>query len=142
MTKLKWWQWTIVALVTISAVGTAIDVITGNNSAGNANSVGSSSNPTFKLISGDNVFAITFNQDIDPDALPDIARDHCGARDFCEVLGWTDSKYTARGFPLTKREAVNLKFQYTLTRINRAENIFWDCNIWKRADEQSCIIRE
>ncbi len=44
----------------------------------------------FKVIAGDSFFAMTFNADADPDALPDLARERCGTLFRCTVIGWTD----------------------------------------------------
>lgn len=124
-------------------VARSIDILTGRDQDPAATGLTkANADLDFKLISGDNVFAVTLAPETDPDDLADLAREHCGARDFCEVLGWIDPKYTAKGFPMTKRELSRLSFQYTVVRLNEMEHVFWDCEIWQRDDTQSCIIRD
>jgi hypothetical protein len=93
----------------------------------------------FRSLAGDGIFAMEFDQKAAPDTLPDIARDHCATRDFCNVLGWTDPKFAARGFPMTDREIAQVKFQYTVNRATGLEQALWDCRVWPQTDESMCL---
>jgi hypothetical protein len=88
----------------------------------------SSPNAEFTLIGGDAIFAMTFN----PDALPDLARDQCGSMSWCQVLGWSDPKFAARGMPMTDREVGELAFSYLINRSTGYERVLWNCSRWKK----------
>jgi hypothetical protein len=99
----------------------------------------SSPNAEFALIGGDALFAMTFNGDADPDALPDLARDQCGSRSWCKVLGWADPNFAARGMPMTDREVGQLAFSYLINRPTNYEQVLWNCSRWKKRPASECL---
>ena len=87
MKNFKWWQWCLIIFIGIPMVGATIDVMTGRDTTETNSDGFAPARAEFEALSGDAVFAMTFNPKVDPETLPDIAREHCGARDFCNVLG-------------------------------------------------------
>lgn len=140
MKNLKWWQWCLIIFIGIPMVGATVDVITGRETSPSTTETEfEPANAEFNAISGNDVFSMTFNAKADPETLPDIAREQCGKRDFCKVIGWTDPKFTARGFPMTQREVQAQAFQYSLNRNTGFEQMLWDCNQYTRSDKSQCI---
>ncbi len=141
MRNLKWWQWVLIVFFGIPMIGATVDVMTNGTSSSSSNSDRYQPvNAEFRSISGDAIFAMTFDPKADQAAIPEIAREHCDDRDFCNVLGWTDPKFAARGFPLTERESAQLKFQYTVNRNSGLEQTLWDCRAWKQTSESQCLM--
>ena len=140
MSKLKWWQWCLVIFIGLPFIGATISAITGGQSIETERGKKyEPANAEFKLIAGEGIFAMTFNPKADPDKLPEIARRHCGSRDFCNVLGWTDPAFAAKGFPMTERETKSVKFQYTVNRHSGLEQELWDCTKWAKQGKDSCL---
>jgi hypothetical protein len=133
--KIKWWQWAVGGFLLFMAVGA---ITTPAPKEGDPHTF-ARANPKFRLIAGDAIFAMTFDADADPDELPELAREQCGSRGFCKVLGWTDPKYAARGFPLTDREVQQLAFSYSLNRVTNFEQVSWNCERWKRTSLSECV---
>lgn len=134
MKNLKWWQWCLIVFLGIPLIGATIDVLRSGSS-----SHASSAKAEFKALSGNAVFAMLVDPEVDPETLPDLAREHCSDREFCNVLGWVDEEFVAKGFPLTDRESAEVKFQYTVNRSTGLEQTLWDCRTWKRSKENNCL---
>ena len=133
MRKLRWWQWCLVVFLGIPTLGAAVELLSGNEDV-----TAGSSKPEFKPLSRDAVFAMLVDPDVQPDSLLGLAREHCADRQYCNVLTWTDSSHAARGFPLTDREAGEVRFQYTINRATGFERARWDCATWAIPDESNC----
>ncbi len=136
--KLKWWQWGLILLFGAGAVGAIIDPPSRPQGAQQASRF-EAPNAAIRPVYRDTIFTMTFNEGADPDALPGLAREHCGARSPCQVLGWTDPEFAARGSPMTDREIDHLAFSYSLNRGNGHEQALWDCDRWKRSDRAECL---
>ena len=95
--------------------------------------------PTFKAVSGRDVIAMVYNPAVAASDLPDIAREECGTRSFCKIMGWTDSAYQPRGFPMTDREVNAMTFSYSLNRDTGYEQVSWNCDIYKDIDPSGCL---
>jgi hypothetical protein len=138
--KPKWWQW---ALIVIFGYGGLSTLVNGPPPRASTKVEPRFSPPDaeFEAIARDTVFAMTFDRRSDPDALPDLAREQCGRRPACQVLGWTDEKFAARAMPMTDREVSELAFSYSLNRGTAFEQTLWDCNRWQRQTPMQCISR-
>lgn len=130
--KLKWWQWGLIGffgLVLLRAI--LPDPKPTEFEKQMAAPSFSPANPEFTLI-GRDTYAMVFNAKADPNVLPEIARKHCKKAQFCDVLGWTDSKMAAGAMPMTDRESEALMFQYSLNRTSGHEKALFNCHVWKR----------
>lgn len=142
MSKLKWWHWALIAfggLVVISAIVSPPPDKKAKPGPSASGSTIADANAKFEPISGDTIFAMTFDAGADPQSLPELARTKCGKRPFCKVMGWTDPKYAARGFPMTDREVAAQAFAYSLNRSTGFEQTMWDCRRWKRKSAEECL---
>jgi hypothetical protein len=80
--KLKWWQWALIAFFGTGIIGTIVD----GRPPPRAKPTKSfaAADAEFKPIARDAVFAMTFSEHADPDALPDLAREQCGSRSWAK----------------------------------------------------------
>ncbi len=136
MKNIKWWQWALIAFVGFSVL---TNIIAPRSEQEKAEPASSDANAKFIALSDDRIFAMTVNPKVDPDLLPEIAREHCGSRGYCNVMGWIDPEFTAKGFPMTPREVKEVKFQYLVNRVSGLEQSMWDCRMWKQDDEALCL---
>lgn len=139
MKNIKWWQWILIIVFGIPFVGATISVISGEPVETGTNDRFEAAQAKFDVIGGDGVFAMTFNVKVDPETLPDIAREQCGDRKICKIIGWTDPKFAARAFPMTDREVEAQAFQYTLNRNTGFEQVLWDCRKWMQTKTDRCL---
>ena len=142
MSKLKWWHWVLIVFFGLIVLGSLVP--SPPNKLAKPGSPAPSptfadANAKFEPISGDAIFAMTFDAGADPQTLPDLARAQCGKHAFCKVMGWTDPKYAARGFPMTDREVAAQAFAYSLNRSTGFEQSLWDCKRWKRKNKDECL---
>jgi hypothetical protein len=89
--------------------------------------------PEFREIGPNGQFAMLIPSGLDPGRFDDLARERCGAREFCMVIGWTDPAVAARALPMTDREVTAQAFIYTLNRTTGFEQGLWDCRRFRRA---------
>ncbi len=66
------------------------------------------------------------------------ARNLCGGKGYCRVMGWTDQSIMPRGFPVSSAARARLSFNYVLDAQNN-EIVFYDCRIFKGIDREKCI---
>lgn len=55
------------------------------------------------------------------------AREHCAARDFCQIYGWQDASQIPGAWPMLDREVAALSFRYALNRSSGLETADWYC---------------
>lgn len=140
MKQIKWWQWLFIVFIGIPAVIIMIAMVFSEDTAlSDKDRVMAAANAEFTAISDDRIFAMTVDPSVDPDILPDIARKHCGDRGYCNVMGWIDPEFAAKGFPMLKRETDEVKFQYLVNRSTGLEQMMWDCRIWEQTDAKLCL---
>ncbi len=136
MQKLGRWHWVLIGCVGLGLVGALADP------PEKATTVASKvriAHPEAKALRKDGFFALLIDRRFDPKALPDIARKLCDNRQHCNVTGWTDRATVARGYPFTDREAEAIAFSYSVNRANGNETVLWDCQIWPRQPQNSCL---
>lgn len=136
--KLKWWHWALIAVFIAGGVGAIVDPPAPKAPPQQAKQ---SVRPKaeFKVLAGDSFFAMTFSAEINPETLPDLARERCGSLVQCTVIGWTDPQFAARGWPMTDREVEQQDFHYSLNRDTGHEQTLWNCRRWRRAAPDQCI---
>lgn len=121
-------------------VGATVSMMTGTETnSSKINSGFQPANAEFEVIGGPGMIAMTFNPNVDPEALPDIAREQCGSHKICKVIGWTNRSFAARAMPMTDREVEAQAFQYTLNRNTGFEQVLWDCGTWARLEKDECL---
>ena len=126
--KWKWWQWAL-AFLAFCIAGGVYSTITGTGALDEAaeEQVHSPAFTRFsqsRLIAPD-VFAVVFPEGTDRDQVEAVARQTCGERQFCKVLGWTDAGAVARALPMTDRELAAQKFIITINRPTGMDEVIW-----------------
>lgn len=135
MKKLKWWHWALIAVFGITALGYTLDPQADSQSPAGK----TIAKPEFKPISGDDVISMLFDPGVDRSALPDIAREYCGSRNFCKIMGWTDPAFIPHGFPMTDREVEAMAFSYSLNRDTGLDQALWDCRGDSKRPKSECL---
>lgn len=138
--RLEWWHWALIAVFIVGGVGAIIDP-PAPKAPDQAAKRFARPHAEFRVIAGDSIFAMTFSADADPDSLPDLVRERCGTLTRCTVIGWTDPRFAARGWPMTDREVEKQDFHYTVNRDTGHEQTLWNCNRWRRTLPNECISR-
>lgn len=104
---------------------------------------GCSGEPSAEFITlpGDHVFAMIVSAGTPADDLPGLAKEKCGATDFCKVLGWNDRAKAARSMPMTDSEVASQVFHYTLNRNTSFEQLLWNCTSYpeKKGNPSQCM---
>lgn len=144
--KLKWWHWALIGFVGLIVIVALTDPTPPRpRQSGKAAQPQKAAqpeyselDPTFRSIARD-MFAMSFDERVDPNVLPEAARAHCGSKQFCTVMGWVEAEYAPRGFPLTDREASRQVFAYSVNRSSGFEQVLWDCRRWRRATTSECM---
>lgn len=143
MKKLKWWQWSLIAIGGLTVVGMFSDPtekqVAANEDIKTPTNKYTKAEPKFEQIGGPGFYSMVFNAKVDPQRLPDIAREQCGQNKICKIIGWTDPKFAARALPMTDREVSAQSFQYTLNRNTGFEQTLWDCKIWQQSNPDTCL---
>ncbi|MBX9860687.1 MAG: hypothetical protein K2Y20_14035 [Sphingomonas sp.] len=94
---------------------------------------------TFKPINGaSDIFTVVLKPDAKPVDIEAAVRDHCGARQFCQVLGWVDPTSVARAFPMTDRELLDQVFEYELNRNTGLDRAAFSCRQWPSTPKNQC----
>lgn len=135
MRKLSRWQWGLIGIIGLTALGT----LTAPPKDRTRVDLPTISPPEVRELRDDGFYAVVVDRRTDGRSLPEFARNLCGARPYCNVTGWTDKTRVARGYPFTDREAAAIAFSYTVNRRNGDESIYWDCKIWTQPDATTCI---
>lgn len=92
----------------------------------------------FNLIAGDGIFAMIVDPKSEPASWRAAAKAQCGARDFCQVMGWTDRSAAATAIPMTDLEVETQVFQYNLNRNSGRDRTEWNCDALAQAGIKSC----
>lgn len=138
--KLKWWQWGLVGFGGLAVLNAALREAQPQPAASATAPEFAELDPAFREI-GRGMWAMTFDAGVDPDTLPAVARERCGSLTICNVYGWVEPEYAARGFPFTEREVSRQVFVYSVNRNTGFEQALWDCQRWARPANNQCVSR-
>ena len=141
MKKLKWWQWALIVVGGLAVVGTLADDPANQPAPALINKY-EVIDAQFRKLAGDHTFVMTFNATADPVELEKTVRNHCGAREFCKVFGWTEPEYAPRGFPMTDREVQAQVLSYGINRTSGYEQLSWDCDLFGKQTGVECQSEE
>lgn len=140
MKNIKWWQWLFIVFIGIPAVIIMIAMMFSDETPmSDKDRAIAAADAKFTTLVDDRIFAMTVDPSVDPEILTDISRKHCGDRGYCNVMGWIDGEFAAKGFPMTSRETGEVKFQYLVNRSTGLEQVMWDCRIWMQTDAKLCL---
>lgn len=84
------------------------------------------------------MFAMIVDPESDPADWRTSAKEHCGGREFCQVMAWTDPSMAATAMPMTDLEVETKVFQYSINRISGLDRAVWECAALAKAGIDSC----
>lgn len=67
------------------------------------------------------------------------AEEHCGGKQFCKVMGWTNKANAPTAMPMLNREAQAQVFDYTLNRGTGLERDLYRCDVFKTVGKDKCM---
>ncbi|BCA61634.1 hypothetical protein HMP09_0868 [Sphingomonas sp. HMP9] len=102
--------------------------------AATADSTGAPAAP----IEGDTIL-VTLPRGQTAEALPAMAAQACGDKQFCRYMAWTDGTKKATSIPLDLAQMAALSFSYMRDRASDYERPLWNCRQFKRADTTQCM---
>lgn len=91
-----------------------------------------------RLGSTPDIYTVVLQANAKPAEIEMAVRDHCGAREFCQVFGWVDRSRVARAFPMTDRELSGLVFDYKLNRSTGLDRAGFSCRLWPSVPKDQC----
>ena len=94
--------------------------------------------PEFRELPGQNRFVMILPDEADPGRWKLVAKDKCGAVDFCQIFAWTDAVEAPQTFPMTDREVETMAFSYSVNRNSGHEQALWDCDRFARDRADEC----
>ena len=91
---------------------------------------------------GSDVFLVTLDKTLSPDAYANFAVQSCGDRPYCKLLAWKDRAKTAIALPLTADQAEAMSFSYLRDRAQGFERALWNCAQFERPHHNDCMKRQ
>jgi hypothetical protein len=95
--------------------------------------------PEFIAFSQPGISAMVIPAGAKPEQFETWARQHCGALEFCQVMGWTDPARAARAFPMSDREVEAIAFSFKINRASEYEQVIWDCTRFPQPAPENCL---
>ncbi len=80
--------------------------------------------PTSTIIAND-TFAMVYEPTASRAEAERQAREICGTRQWCKVMGWSDRGLAAKALPMTDRELAGQKFVLTINRTTGIDEATW-----------------
>lgn len=108
------------------------------NAAVAAPNVRGETTPKFKLIAGDAIYVMIVDPKSNPASWRAAAKAHCGTKDFCQVMGWTDASMAAATLPMTDTEVDTKVFQFNINRTTGLDRAIWECEAMKKVGFDRC----
>lgn len=96
---------------------------------------------TFKAWQGPDTFVMVAPPELDAEQWRIEAKNHCGDREFCTVVGWASETEAASGFPMTDRELEAQVFSYSVNRVTGHDKALWDCSVFPRSTSDECLAK-
>jgi hypothetical protein len=95
--------------------------------------------PEFRDLPGQNRYVMVIPVNLPPDQWKQVAKDKCGAVEFCQIYGWSDPTEAPQAFPMTDREVETQAFSYGINRATGFERATWKCGDIEREAPEDCI---
>lgn len=133
----KWWPWAagLLALIVIGE-GTRTPEAEPPPTAPEQVPGGAA---VFRLIAGDQVWALLLPAGTPAETWLRIARAKCVAESFCTVHGWTDPLSAPAAMPLTDREVDAQVFTYLINRSSGIDRGLWNCDVFTGRTAEECF---
>lgn len=93
----------------------------------------------FIEIRGLNNYAMIVPAEANADEMVVAAKEKCGERDICLVLGWQNRADVARALPMTDNELSKLVFNFSINRNTGHEEALWNCDVFPNKRGKACL---
>lgn len=82
-------------------------------------------------------FLVTIDSGLQPEDLPRLAVQSCGARPYCKFMAWTSA--TPKRLPLSSGEIASMAFSYLRDHAHNFDKMLWNCRVFPRTQPQLCM---
>lgn len=84
-------------------------------------------------------FLIALDPSASPESYASLARDICGSRTLCRVMGWTDGSQVPQGFPPRRSLLDSMSYSYMRDTKFNFERSLWNCSEFRRSSPSQCM---
>lgn len=82
---------------------------------------------------------VTLNATSSPESFEALAKEKCGLKSYCKVLGWTDAGKAAQSGSLNEAQRTAMSFSYLRNTDAGFEKALWNCKQFPRANKKECM---
>lgn len=82
---------------------------------------------------------VTLNAGASPDSFAALAKEKCGLKSYCKVLGWTDAAQAAQSGSVNETQRAAMSFSYLRNTDAGFEKSLWNCKQFPRANKKECM---
>lgn len=86
-----------------------------------------------------NIFLVTLDQRLNPDAFAALAIRTCGERPYCKFMAWSDPRDKPTHLPATPAQIATLSFSYLRDQPQGFAKALWNCQQFKRPSPVQCM---
>lgn len=91
------------------------------------------------IASSGEAMIITLNAASSPEAFEALAREKCGVKTYCKVLGWTDASKAAQSGNVDEVQRAAMSFSFLRISDAGFEKALWNCKQFPRANKKQCM---
>lgn len=82
---------------------------------------------------------VTLNAASSPESFEALAKEKCGLKSYCKVLGWTDAGQAAQSGNVSEAQRTSMSFSYLRNTDAGFEKALWNCKQFPRANKKQCM---
>lgn len=82
---------------------------------------------------------VTLNAASSPESFEALAKEKCGLKSYCKVLGWTDAGQAAESGDVNETQRTAMSFSYLRNTDAGFEKALWNCKQFPRANKKQCM---
>ena len=82
---------------------------------------------------------VTLNAASSPESFEALAKEKCGLKSYCKVLGWTDAGQAAQSGSVSEAQRTSMSFSYLRNADAGFEKALWNCKQFPRANKKECM---
>ena len=82
---------------------------------------------------------VTLNAASSPESFEALAKEKCGLKSYCKVLGWTDAGQAAQSGSVSEAQRTSMSFSYLRNTDAGFEKALWNCKQFPRANKKECM---
>lgn len=82
---------------------------------------------------------VTLNAASSPESFEALAKEKCGLKNYCKVLGWTDGEQAAKSGDVNETQRTSMSFSYLRNTDAGFEKALWNCKQFPRTNKKECM---